>query len=186
MPCANHPNVTTFVRCSRCGKPICPRCMHATPVGYRCADCYNPGVAAQYKVESGRVPLAALGGLGVAAVGGALVAFLPDYVFFIALLMGFLVSDTVARLSNEKRGPTLQYVAIGCIVAGLVVTLLIFSLRAGISITAAASQLVDFGLATLQDGRQIITASGSYITGLDGFHLIMYALAAFMVWIRLR
>ena len=26
VPCSYHPEVMTGLRCSRCGKPICPRC----------------------------------------------------------------------------------------------------------------------------------------------------------------
>jgi membrane associated rhomboid family serine protease len=37
--CYRHPNRETAVSCSNCGKPICPDCMTATPVGMRCPDC---------------------------------------------------------------------------------------------------------------------------------------------------
>jgi membrane associated rhomboid family serine protease len=37
--CYRHPNVTTGVHCTRCGRPICPDCMVAAPVGYQCPDC---------------------------------------------------------------------------------------------------------------------------------------------------
>jgi membrane associated rhomboid family serine protease len=40
MPtCYRHPSRETGVSCSNCGKPICPDCMTATPVGMRCPDC---------------------------------------------------------------------------------------------------------------------------------------------------
>ena len=37
--CSYHPDTVTRLRCSRCGKPICPRCGVRTPVGLRCPDC---------------------------------------------------------------------------------------------------------------------------------------------------
>ena len=37
--CYRHPNRETGVSCANCGKPICPDCMTATPVGMRCPDC---------------------------------------------------------------------------------------------------------------------------------------------------
>ena len=37
--CANHPTVETTLRCSRCNKPICPKCAIKSPVGYRCPEC---------------------------------------------------------------------------------------------------------------------------------------------------
>jgi membrane associated rhomboid family serine protease len=40
MPtCYRHPTRETGVACSNCGRPICPDCMTATPVGMRCPEC---------------------------------------------------------------------------------------------------------------------------------------------------
>jgi len=37
--CYRHPGRETGVSCSNCGRPICPDCMTATPVGMRCPEC---------------------------------------------------------------------------------------------------------------------------------------------------
>jgi membrane associated rhomboid family serine protease len=37
--CYRHPDRETGVACSNCGRPICPECMTATPVGMRCPEC---------------------------------------------------------------------------------------------------------------------------------------------------
>jgi membrane associated rhomboid family serine protease len=37
--CYRHPDRETGVSCSNCGRPICPDCMTATPVGMRCPEC---------------------------------------------------------------------------------------------------------------------------------------------------
>src|SRR5918994_4085193 len=37
--CYRHPGRETGVRCSNCGRPICPDCMTSTPVGMRCPEC---------------------------------------------------------------------------------------------------------------------------------------------------
>jgi membrane associated rhomboid family serine protease len=37
--CYRHPEVATGVHCTRCGRPICPECMVAAPVGHQCPTC---------------------------------------------------------------------------------------------------------------------------------------------------
>lgn len=41
--CAFHPDRQTWVKCSRCGRPICPDCMRAAPVGFHCPQCVAEG-----------------------------------------------------------------------------------------------------------------------------------------------
>ena len=41
--CYRHPSRETYLRCSRCDRPICPDCMHDAAVGHRCPDCANEG-----------------------------------------------------------------------------------------------------------------------------------------------
>src|SRR4051794_30384093 len=62
-PCASDPAVETYLRCGRCEKPICPRCLIQTPVGSRCRQC------AQLR----RLPMFVLGPLDyLKAIGAAL------------------------------------------------------------------------------------------------------------------
>lgn len=37
--CYRHPDRTTYVRCTRCNRPICPDCMRSAAVGQQCVDC---------------------------------------------------------------------------------------------------------------------------------------------------
>jgi membrane associated rhomboid family serine protease len=37
--CYRHPGEETRVHCTRCGRPICPRCMIPAPVGHQCPEC---------------------------------------------------------------------------------------------------------------------------------------------------
>lgn len=41
--CYRHPNEQTLVHCTRCGRPICPDCMHPAPVGHHCPECVREG-----------------------------------------------------------------------------------------------------------------------------------------------
>jgi membrane associated rhomboid family serine protease len=37
--CYRHPDRETYIKCQRCGKPICPQCMNQAAVGFQCPDC---------------------------------------------------------------------------------------------------------------------------------------------------
>ncbi len=41
--CYRHPNVATFIRCQRCGRPICGQCMISAAVGFQCPECVSTG-----------------------------------------------------------------------------------------------------------------------------------------------
>jgi len=41
--CYRHPGRPTQLRCTRCGRFICPDCMHSAAVGHQCPECVNQG-----------------------------------------------------------------------------------------------------------------------------------------------
>ena len=117
MKCATHPDVETNLRCGKCGRPICPKCMVQTPVGVRCTDC-----ARLYKLPTYSVPaqyyLRAIGtGLGMAIVCGIIWGIIGGLVpfFYLNLLLapgaGYAIGEVVSLSVNRKRGTGLAIVA---------------------------------------------------------------------------
>jgi membrane associated rhomboid family serine protease len=50
--CYRHPDRQTYVRCTRCNRPICPECMHDAAVGHQCADCVGAAAASRPSVTT--------------------------------------------------------------------------------------------------------------------------------------
>lgn len=118
MQCATHPDVETELACSRCGKPICPRCMVQTPVGARCRECANVRRLPVYHVSGATMGRA----IGSAAGAGLVIGiawwlFNPLTCFFYGaiagLAFGYAIGELVSLGTNGKAGPPLQAVAVG-------------------------------------------------------------------------
>ena len=130
--CSYHPDVATRLRCSRCGKPICPRCGVRTPVGMRCPDCAGVRGLPTYATGGAVLAQAAAAGLGVAVLVGLVWGYAPDWGFYLALALGFGVAEAMARVSNAKRGRDLQVVALAVVAVGLVLSRVVLANRLGI------------------------------------------------------
>ncbi|MDO8491652.1 MAG: B-box zinc finger protein [Dehalococcoidia bacterium] len=114
MKCAAHPNIETNLRCGKCGKPICPKCLVQTPVGARCPECARVQRPVTYQVPA-RFYVRALGaGLATGFVSGIVWALVPlagFFLFIIAAGIGFLIGEAISRSVNLKRGLGLQIIA---------------------------------------------------------------------------
>ncbi len=119
QPCPRHPRISTRLRCSKCGTPICPRCMVETPVGYRCPTCAGLSSRVWSDLPGSLLVRAAVAGLLVALVVGWLWSRIPEWQFYLALLLGFGVAEAMANAARLRRGQALQAMGIACVAVGL-------------------------------------------------------------------
>jgi len=116
MKCAYHPDVETNLRCGKCGKPICPKCMVQTLVGARCPDCAKLAKLPTYRVSTKYYLRAAGTALGMAIVCGiawGLVRSFVPFILFNLLLAagaGYAIGEVVSLSVNRKRGTGLAVV----------------------------------------------------------------------------
>jgi hypothetical protein len=128
QPCSYHPNVRTRLRCSKCEKPICPRCYVATPVGYRCPDCAGVRGLPTYETSPAIMIKAIGAGVLIAGAIGILWGYYSNWQFYLALLLGFGVAEGMSWVSNYKRGRDLQIAAVACVAFGLVVSRVVIAM----------------------------------------------------------
>jgi hypothetical protein len=131
QPCANHPGRPTMVTCSDCGKPLCPDCMIFSAVGIKCKDCARLPRSARVMLKPGKFLPAAAAGLGVAvALGFAYYFILGSIGFFFLFIfvasgIGYLVGETVSRVSGRFHGWQTAAAAAGATVLGFLLPPLI-------------------------------------------------------------
>ena len=112
MPrCSYHPDVETEMRCAECGKPICPKEMVLTPVGYKCPEDARPKRSQYVLVKPKQLVRAILVGLGVGVLGGLMIAAIGWGGFLLGIVWGSATSEAVRRASGGHRGGTVGAVA---------------------------------------------------------------------------
>lgn len=128
MRCATHPDVETGLTCSKCGKPICPRCSVQTAVGARCAQCAKLSKLPTFKLSRTDYAKSILVSLGAAVVSGILWYlirwFTPFMVFFnllIAAGVGYGIGEATSFSVNRKRGLFLKTIAGICVLLAFVI-----------------------------------------------------------------
>lgn len=134
VPCSYHPDIQTGLRCTNCGKPICPECAVRTPVGLRCPDCAGVRTMGSIRTPTNRLAKAVGAGMLVAIVVAVLWRFMPSWGFYLSLAMGFGVVETIARVTRNKRGRDLQIAAMAIVTIGFLLSRALLAERFGISI----------------------------------------------------
>jgi hypothetical protein len=132
MKCSLHPDVETNLRCGKCEKLICPRCMVQTPVGARCKECARVYKIPTYTVSKSYYLRAAFAAVGIALACGILWSFLysliPYFFFFnifLGAVVGYACAEIIGLATNRKRGIGLTIVASGAVVLSYLVGLIV-------------------------------------------------------------
>ncbi len=134
--CTNHPNVETLLRCSRCNRPFCTRCLVRTPVGYKCKECLSIQQAGYYTATVVDYAIAGIVSLFASMVGGAIAIvvgglFLLLEIFY-APVAGGAISEAVWRAIRKHRGRYVWLVACGAFVIGSAMGAMLYPIIAAI------------------------------------------------------
>lgn len=116
--CSFHPGVETSLRCAECERPICPKDMVETPVGFKCRECARPARSQLMYVKPRQFVMGAVWALAAAVLGGLLFSQLPFAFFFLEILFGMGVGEAARRGSGGHRGTALAVVAGLCALIG--------------------------------------------------------------------
>ncbi|MBQ4511484.1 MAG: hypothetical protein II969_00720 [Anaerolineaceae bacterium] len=121
--CYKHPDRKTYLRCNKCGRPICLECSVQTPTGYRCKDC----IKTQQKVFDTAEKKDYFIGAAIAAVLGfagtfvmRLIPFLPVFVaaLIFATAFGKIICSAVRAAFSKRRSQTLTRVVAAAAAVG--------------------------------------------------------------------
>jgi hypothetical protein len=117
MRCATHPEVETTLRCSKCGAPICPKCMVQTPVGARCPKCAGLRKLPTFRISTRHLLIATATGLGIAIVYGLIWGLISSFLdfFYLNILLaagaGYATGEVISLSVNRKRSLKLAVIA---------------------------------------------------------------------------
>lgn len=183
VTCTYHPNVRTGLRCTRCGKPICPKCGVRTPVGLRCPDCAGVRGLPTIKTSSTVLLRAGAAGLAVAVFVSLLWYLGPDWKFYLSLALGFGVAEAMAYIAKGKRGTDLQIVAIAIVTLAVVGVRVLLASKYGIPVDQIMSEepvLVSEG------GRMIAGTARDFVQLRIVPDVLFIVMAYAIVWVRFR
>ena len=120
--CTNHPNTETLLRCNKCGRPFCIRCLERTPVGYRCKECLSVQRAGYYTATPLDYAVGAVAGTLGSIVGGGIAAALGGFFFiaaiFYAPFAGGIIAEVIRWPIQKRRGRYLWLVGCASVIVG--------------------------------------------------------------------
>ncbi|MFJ9925313.1 Membrane associated serine protease, rhomboid family [Streptomyces misionensis] len=90
--CFRHPQVESYVRCTRCDRHICPSCMREAAVGHQCVECVKEGARSVRQARTvfgapvGTVPLVTYVLIGLNVVAYLVELARPEFEYRFAML----------------------------------------------------------------------------------------------------
>lgn len=145
--CTYHPDVETQLSCTECGRPICPKEMVLTPVGYKCPE-HARMKRGQYQfVKPAQMARAVAAAIGVGVAGGLVLGAIAFGGIWLGLIWGSLMAETVRRASGGHRGGEVGVAAVIGIGAGWVAGMFtggVWFVTALVAAAVALAQLAAF------------------------------------------
>lgn len=107
LTCANHPQVETTLRCSRCEKPICVKCAVATPTGYKCRECVR-GIQKTFETaEWYDYPLSITIAAVISFLGSTIIGLFGFFTIIITIfgapIVGTIIAEVVRSITKKRR-----------------------------------------------------------------------------------
>ena len=139
--CVNHPETETALRCNRCNRPVCVKCVKLTDVGYRCKDCIREQQDVFFSAQTRDYFVVAIVSFVLAAVAApvieALLGMVPFFGIILAIVLGPVVGGIAAtiirRSVGRRRGRYMGLVAVVAILLGTAIGALVASPFLGIN-----------------------------------------------------
>ena len=132
--CVNHPDTETALRCNRCGRPVCVKCVKLTDVGYRCKDCIREQQDVFFNAETRDYFVVAIVSFLLAAIAAPVIeALLGILGLFFGIILAVVlgpavggVAATIIRKSvGRRRGRYMGIVAVVAIILGMLLGIIV-------------------------------------------------------------
>lgn len=165
LHCANHPDTETYLRCNKCGKPICLKCAVLTEVGYRCKECIREQQNVFYNAMTTDNWVAFAVAAAVTLVAWPLASFFLRFLgFFIGIIVaavaggaaGAALAQIIRNSVGRRRGRYIRYFSLAGIFVGMLVSAFITSLAFDRFLPFASWQAVLFAILAIVSAYQIL------------------------------
>lgn len=125
VACANHPFRITVLRCNRCNKPVCTKCIVRTPVGYRCKECVEEQQEVYATARWHDYMLSFAAAVAVTTGFGLTMGFFCCFIIPVAPLIGGFAVSASSWITGGRYSRFLPWAVIGGTITGGILLVLI-------------------------------------------------------------